>query len=125
MTTDRRSAGAGEVYEEVNGSLPATKGFLEDLGGGKTLPGGLRIALSDLLPETGTKNLAGVLLHEMLYHIHPLGEKETSANEMKNFYDVEGGYDHMVDPHNQIQDGRFSKEQLDLDNQRAKTGARK
>ena len=112
-------------------------GFFKDYGGGMCLNES-RVILSDALPidKTVMKNgqgdhitsLAGVFLHEVLYHIHPLGEtvgQNGNPNKMRDYYGLSHGNDHMADSFNRINNQQLKNEQKTLDAKRATTGKKK
>ena len=77
------------------------KGFLRNFGGGFT-ENSRRVLLSDALSTTSTTSdasnltnwtIGGVALHELLYHIHPLGRTESSS-AMRNYYIQRDGRSH-------------------------------
>ncbi len=103
-------------------------GLLADRGGGLTLSS-REFILSDALKQYGEggESIAGVMLHELLYHLHPLGDKEEqlpgSLNRMKDQYQLPRGIPHGSGDHNRTNwsDGEMKR----LDQERAKTGPKK
>jgi RHS repeat-associated protein len=78
------------------------RGLLYDWGGGATKSSN-SIVISDALPETSTSNvrqnkanwtIGGVVMHELLYHIHPEGKNENSVNDLRNYYNQRTGKEH-------------------------------
>jgi len=81
---------------------PGSKSFLIDKAGGNTESSSL-ILLSDKLsttswsyPEKTRWSLGGIVLHELIYHIHSTGLDEgEGANDLRIFYDLRLGGKHL------------------------------
>ena len=79
---------------------PGSKSFLFDKAGGNTENSRL-ILLSDKLsitswsyPEKTNWSLGGIVLHELIYHIHSTGLTE-EANDLRSHYDLKMGGRHL------------------------------
>jgi len=80
-----------------DGDFPGFKSFYNARGGGHTENSGL-ILLSDKLgstswdyPEKAQWSLGAVAMHELLYHIHPLGSIEQDPTDMRGYYNLKLG----------------------------------
>ena len=117
----------GEEYKKLEKVTIA--GLLADFGGGKTLSSN-KFVLSDALNEYGKggESTGGVMLHELLYHLHPLGQKEAtlpgSSNRMKDKYNLPRGTHHVPKDFG-IGTRWPAAERSRLDQERAKTGPKK
>ncbi len=97
-------ADKGVLARQTAGRAGFRNGLLDDLGGGHAVHSGY-VVLSDLLSNTqvGGNNthkwtLGHVALHELLYHVHPLGNYEEDtvdgANTMRIYYGGRSGGSH-------------------------------
>lgn len=93
---------ADKGSESKSMSFGSDKGFLSNFGGGY-IKSSREVLISDALAETSTINknknlgkwtIGGVVLHELLYHIHPDGAKEKSPNDLRIHYNQRTGKTH-------------------------------
>jgi len=86
----------GNVYNRMKFSTG--RGHLADFGGGST-DSRNRISLSNALYTYGSKGsgrwtVAGVALHELLFHISPNKSLDEGANVLRRYYNLKTGRDH-------------------------------
>ena len=95
----------GQQYKTLH--APRTHaGLLEDRGGGNTVEWNYVVISNKLKQSTqanrGSWTVGGVVLHELLYHVHPLGKSEGgNPNTMRRFYGLRanGGIHGAGDQH--------------------------
>jgi RHS repeat-associated protein len=97
----------GDVYLDIvqdrgSGKVPfEIDGILKDYGGGFTKQSNWIILSNKLSPSDGSNKrtkwtIGGVAMHELLYHVHPQGQTESSPNNMRTFYNMRTGKDHAA-----------------------------